>query len=70
MAGIAIGGLAALLLARVLSSFSNLLYGVGAGDPITWVFVSAVLAGVAVFACYIPARRAVRIDPMNALRHE
>jgi hypothetical protein len=45
MAGIAIGGLTVLLLARVLSSFSNLLYGVGAGDPITWVFVSAVLAG-------------------------
>jgi ABC-type antimicrobial peptide transport system permease subunit len=69
-AGVAIGGLAALLLVRLLSSFSNLLYGVGAGDPITFVSVSAVLTVVAVLACYIPARRAVRIDPMNALRHE
>jgi ABC-type antimicrobial peptide transport system permease subunit len=70
MAGIAIGGLAAFLLVRLLSSFSNLLYGVGVGDPVTFASVSAMLTVVAVFACYIPARRAIRIDPMNALRHE
>jgi ABC-type antimicrobial peptide transport system permease subunit len=68
--GIAIGGLAAFLLVRLLSSFSNLLYGVGVGDPITFASVSALLTVVAVFACYVPARRAVRVDPVNALRHE
>src|ERR1700741_5281799 len=69
-AGLAIGAVAALILARVLSSFSHLLYGVGAGDPLTFVAVSLVMTAVVVSACYIPARRAMRVDPMTALLPE
>jgi len=68
--GLAMGGAAALVLARVLSSFSQLLYGVNANDPATFVLVSFVLTGMAVLACYIPARRAMKVDPMIALRYE
>ncbi|MGH9676165.1 MAG: FtsX-like permease family protein, partial [Candidatus Acidiferrum sp.] len=70
LAGVAIGAAAALILARLLSSFSHLLYGVAPGDPETFVTISALLASVAVLACYIPARRATRTDPMIALRYE
>ena len=70
LSGVAIGAAAALILARLLSSFSHLLYGVGTGDPATFMAVSAVLIGVAILACYIPARRAMRVDPMVALRYE
>lgn len=70
VAGLAIGAVAALILARLLSSFSHLLYGVGAGDPLTFVAVSLMMTAVVVSACYIPARRAVGVDPMTALRHE
>jgi len=70
LSGVAIGAAAALILARLLSSFSHLLYGVGTGDPATFMAVSAVLIGVAILACYIPARRAMRVDPMVALRCE
>jgi predicted permease len=69
-AGLAIGVTAALILTRLLLSFSHLLYGVGASDPATLVSVSAVLIGVAILACYLPARRAMRVDPMVALRCE
>jgi predicted permease len=68
--GVTIGGLAALVLARVLSSFSHLLYGVRAWDPLTLGGVSLVLVCACLLACYIPARRATRTDPMIALRHE
>jgi predicted permease len=68
--GSAFGAVAALILAKLLSSFSHLLYGVGASDPVTFVAVSLALAGAAVLACYIPARRAMRVDPMVALRYE
>lgn len=68
--GLAIGAAGALILARVLSSFSSLLYGVGAGDPLTFVTVTLLSASVAVLACYIPARRATRVDPMVPLRCE
>src|SRR4029077_9292087 len=70
LAGLAIGAAAALVLTRLLSSFSHLLYGVGTSDPVTFVCVSLLLAGVAILACYLPARRAMRVDPMFALRHE
>jgi predicted permease len=69
-AGVVIGAGAQLILGRALGSFSRLLYGVGAGDPLTFVTVSLVLIGVALLASYIPARRAMRTDPMIALRHE
>jgi predicted permease len=68
--GLAIGAAAASALARLISSFSHLLYGVGASDPVTFVVVSLLLTCVAVLACYIPARRAMRVDPMTALRYE
>jgi predicted permease len=68
--GLTIGAASALILARLLSSFSHLLYGVRASDPITFAAVSFLLTCVAVLACYLPARRATRVDPMTALRNE
>jgi predicted permease len=68
--GVAMGTAAALVLIRLLSSFSQLLYGVGRSDPLTLISVSIVLLAVALLACYIPARRAMRVDPMVALRYE
>ena len=68
--GVAFGAVGALILTRLLSSFSHLLYGVRASDPLTFVGVSTVLTGVAILASYIPARRAVCINPMVAMRYE
>ncbi len=68
--GIAIGIAVALVLTRVLSSFSHLLYDVGTGDPLTYSTVSILLAALAALAGYIPARRAAKVDPMVALRCE
>jgi predicted permease len=69
-AGFAVGGAATLILFRVLSGFSRLLYGVGASDPVTFAAVFLLLIGVALLASYLPARRAARVDPMVALRYE
>jgi predicted permease len=69
-AGLLAGGLAAVLLVRALPSFSHLLYGVGKSDPTTLLSVSGVLLLAAAVACYVPARRAMRTDPMNCLRTE
>src|SRR5205085_1921339 len=65
--GIAIGTAGSLLLMRAMAS---LLFGVHASDPQTFVLVAAALAGVALLASYIPARRAAKVDPMVALRYE
>ncbi len=67
IAGAAIGIAAALAVTRFMSSF---LYGVKAGDPITLLAVAVLLAVVALAACYIPARRATKVDPLVALRYE
>jgi putative ABC transport system permease protein len=67
MLGVAVGLIVSLWLTRVLS---HLLFGVKATDPATFIGVSFVLAGVAFLACYLPARKASRIDPLIALRHE
>jgi len=66
-AGLALGLAGAWVLSRVLTSQ---LYEVSARDPLTYVIVAAVLGGVALVASYLPARRAIRVDPMSALRAE
>jgi putative ABC transport system permease protein len=68
--GVAIGVLAALILTPLLSSFSHLLFGIRAADPLTFTLVALGLLAAALLACYIPARRAARLDPMVALRQE
>jgi predicted permease len=65
--GLVIGAGAALAATRAMA---GLLFGIGASDPPTYVALALVLAGVALFACWLPARRAARVDPMVALRAE
>ena len=67
--GVAIGVTVALILGRILSSFSELLYGIRPWDPLTMIAISLVLICTTLLACYLPARRAAGVDPMIALRH-
>jgi putative ABC transport system permease protein len=67
LTGLGIGIVAALVVSRFLSS---LLYGIKPNDPLTFITVSLILLGVVLLACYIPARRAAKVDPVVALRQE
>jgi putative ABC transport system permease protein len=66
-AGIALGVVTALVLARLITS---LLFQVSATDPPTFSIVPLLLVAVALVACYVPARRATRVDPLVALRYQ
>ena len=65
--GVAVGVAGSLALTRLMA---KLLFGVSVYDPLTFLAVAALLILVALAACYIPARRAMRVDPIVALRHE
>jgi ABC-type antimicrobial peptide transport system permease subunit len=70
MAGIIMGIAAAIALARVSTSLSSLLFHTNATDPATFVTIAILFAAAAGAASYLPARRALRIDAMSALRNE
>jgi predicted permease len=67
LVGVVIGVAAALGLTQLMAS---MLFGIKPTDPITFIAVAALLCGIALFSCYLPARRAAKVDPMVALRYE
>ena len=67
LSGVALGVGGALALTRLLKT---LLFGVSATDPLTFIVIAALLILVALLACWLPARRATKVDPLIALRHD
>ena len=68
--GIAVGLGGAYVLTKYLESLTSMLFGVKARDPLTFAFIAVLLAVVALIACLVPARRAMKVDPLSALRYE
>jgi ABC-type antimicrobial peptide transport system permease subunit len=68
--GVALGLAGAYLLTKYLESLTTILYGVQPRDPLTYGVAAGLLSLVAMFACFVPARRATKVDPLVALRYE
>ena len=67
LCGVGSGSVLALILSRQMK---KMIYGVSPSDPVTFLGVAVLLITIALLACYVPARRAMRVDPMTALRYE